>query len=74
MTTLPLLESLSDDELIAETKRLVAAERVTTAALLRSLSTAQEQARRRIADRDDQSEASGSDDDPQSDAATGGTR
>ena len=37
MTTLPLLESLSDDELIAETKRLVAAEHVATAALLRSL-------------------------------------
>jgi hypothetical protein len=37
MTTSPLLESLSDDELIAETKRLVAAERVATAALLRSL-------------------------------------
>jgi hypothetical protein len=31
------LESLSDDDLIAETKRLVAAERVATAALLRSL-------------------------------------
>lgn len=31
MTTSPLLESLSDDELIAETKRLVAAERVATA-------------------------------------------
>ena len=37
MTTLPLLESLSDDELIAETKRLVATERVATVALLRSL-------------------------------------
>jgi len=37
MTTLPLLESLSDDDLIAETKRLVAAEHVATAALLRSL-------------------------------------
>jgi 5-methylcytosine-specific restriction endonuclease McrA len=37
MTSLRLLESLSDDELIAETKRLVAAERVATAALLRSL-------------------------------------
>ena len=37
MTTAPLLESLSDDNLIAETKRLVAAERVATAALLRSL-------------------------------------
>jgi len=37
MTNARLLESLSDDELIAETKRLVAAERVATAALLRSL-------------------------------------
>jgi 5-methylcytosine-specific restriction endonuclease McrA len=37
MTTRPLLESLSDDELIAETKRLVAAEHIATAALLRSL-------------------------------------
>src|SRR5262245_9337914 len=37
MTTMPLLEFLSDEALIAETKRLVAAERVATAALLRSL-------------------------------------
>jgi hypothetical protein len=37
MTTLPGLESLSDDELIAETKRLVTAEHVATVALLRSL-------------------------------------
>jgi hypothetical protein len=37
MTTARLLESLSDDELIAETKRLVAAERVATAGLLQSL-------------------------------------
>ena len=37
MTTALLLESLSDDELIAETKRLVTAERAATAALLRSL-------------------------------------
>jgi hypothetical protein len=37
MTNARLLESLSDDELIAETKRLVTAERVATAALLRSL-------------------------------------
>ena len=37
MTNALFLESLSDDDLIAETKRLVAAERVATAALLRSL-------------------------------------
>lgn len=37
MTNARLLGLLSDDELIAETKRLAAAERVATAALLRSL-------------------------------------
>ena len=37
MTISFLLDSLSDDESIAETKRLVTAERVATAALLRSL-------------------------------------
>ena len=37
MTNALFLESLSDDDLIAETKRLVAAERVATVALLRSL-------------------------------------
>ena len=37
MTALPLLDTLSDDQLIAETKRLVAHEREATAALLRAL-------------------------------------
>ena len=37
MTALPLLDMLSDDQLIAETKRLVSNEREATAALLRAL-------------------------------------
>jgi hypothetical protein len=37
MTMMPVPGSLTDDELIAETKRLITAERVATAALLRSL-------------------------------------
>ena len=37
MTTKKLFTDLSDRELIAETKRLAAAERVATAALIRSL-------------------------------------
>jgi len=37
MIALPLLATLSDDQLLAETKRLVANERAATAALLRSL-------------------------------------
>ena len=37
MTVLPLLDSLSDDELVAETQRLAANARAATAALLRAL-------------------------------------
>ena len=37
MIALPLFATLSDDQLLAETKRLVANERAATAALLQSL-------------------------------------